>query len=317
MSENFKFTISLSHLNTCPRISVAHSTNNHFLENLAVPGLSCHRQGLLLAAGEIFTCSIQTLSCIMWDLVTCCYCHCSAARSCLTLCDSQHTRLPCPSLFLCLLKHMSTESVMPSNYLILCHPLLFLPLTFPSTRVFFNELALCIRWPKYWSFSFSTSPSWPGIKPRAPVLGTQSFSHQTATEVLIITFWPSFSIESTIHDKKTPPPKLALSLKHIFHLKPYSRFRIRQRTTRCSSSQASGKFVQHSQLQWNPKSKKGNLCRAHYGFIMEASAQLRSGPPSVHEVMSHRKWGSIHCSRRPTIWCIYTWYFRLFIVNIY
>ena len=51
------------------------------------------------------------------------------------------------------------ESLMPSNYLILCHPLLLLPLIFPSIKVFFNESALCIRWPKYWSFSFSISPS--------------------------------------------------------------------------------------------------------------------------------------------------------------
>ena len=48
---------------------------------------------------------------------------------------------------------------MPSNHLILCHPLLLLPPIFPSIRVFSNELALCIRWPKYWSFSFSISPS--------------------------------------------------------------------------------------------------------------------------------------------------------------
>ena len=54
---------------------------------------------------------------------------------------------------------MSIESVMPSNHLILCHPLLLLPSIFPSIRVFFNELALCIRWPKYWSFSFSIRPS--------------------------------------------------------------------------------------------------------------------------------------------------------------
>ena len=48
---------------------------------------------------------------------------------------------------------------MPSNHLILCHPLLLLPSIFPSIRVFSNESALCIRWPKYWSFSFSISPS--------------------------------------------------------------------------------------------------------------------------------------------------------------
>ena len=58
-----------------------------------------------------------------------------------------------------LLKLLSIELVMPSNHLILCHPLLLLPSNFPSIRVFFNELALRIRWPKYWSFSFSISPS--------------------------------------------------------------------------------------------------------------------------------------------------------------
>ena len=64
-----------------------------------------------------------------------------------------------------LLKLMSIESVMPSNHLILCRPLLLLPSIFPSIRVFSEESILCIRWPKYWSFSFSISPSkcllWP------------------------------------------------------------------------------------------------------------------------------------------------------------
>ena len=58
-----------------------------------------------------------------------------------------------------LLKFMSIESVMPSNHLILCGPLLLLPSIFPSIRVFKNESALHIRWPKYWRFSFSISPS--------------------------------------------------------------------------------------------------------------------------------------------------------------
>ena len=58
-----------------------------------------------------------------------------------------------------LLKLMSIESVMPSNYLILCRPLLLLPSVFPSIRVFSNESVLHIRWSKYWSFSFSISPS--------------------------------------------------------------------------------------------------------------------------------------------------------------
>ena len=58
-----------------------------------------------------------------------------------------------------LLKLMSIELVIPSNHLILCHPLLLSPSIFPNIRVFSNESALCIRWPKYWSFSFSNSPS--------------------------------------------------------------------------------------------------------------------------------------------------------------
>ena len=86
--------------------------------------------------------------------------------------DSCDSRLPGPSPWTAacqasvsitnsrnLLKLMSIESVMPSNHLILCHPLLLLPSIFPSIRVFSNESVLCIRWPKYWSFSFSISPS--------------------------------------------------------------------------------------------------------------------------------------------------------------
>ena len=72
----------------------------------------------------------------------------------------QHTRLPQSfTNSLTLLKVMSFESVMPSNYLILCRPLLLLPSIFPSIKVFSNESALHFRWPKCWSFSFSISPS--------------------------------------------------------------------------------------------------------------------------------------------------------------
>ena len=62
-------------------------------------------------------------------------------------------------------KLMSIESVMPSNHLILCHPHVLLPSIFPSIRFFSNESVICIRWPKYWSFSFSISPSndYPGL----------------------------------------------------------------------------------------------------------------------------------------------------------
>ena len=72
-------------------------------------------------------------------------------QSCPTLCDPTDSRS--------LLKLMSSELVMPSNHLILCRPLLLPPSILPSVRVFSNESVLTIRWPKYWSFSFSISPS--------------------------------------------------------------------------------------------------------------------------------------------------------------
>ena len=71
----------------------------------------------------------------------------------------QHIRLPCPSPTPRVCSIMSIESVVPSNYLILCHPLLLPPLIFSSIRVFPKESVLCIRWPKYWSFSFNNIPS--------------------------------------------------------------------------------------------------------------------------------------------------------------
>ena len=73
--------------------------------------------------------------------------------------ESQHTRPPCPSPSPGVHSDStSVESVMPSNHLILCRPLLILPSIFPSIRVFSNESALLIRWPEYWSFSFNLSP---------------------------------------------------------------------------------------------------------------------------------------------------------------
>ena len=86
----------------------------------------------------------------------------SVAQLCLTLCDPMDCStpgLPIHPQLLELIKLMSTESVMSSNHLILCHPLLFLLSTFPSIRVFSKVSLLHIRWPKYWSFSFSISPS--------------------------------------------------------------------------------------------------------------------------------------------------------------
>ena len=73
--------------------------------------------------------------------------------------ELQHARLPCPSPTPRVCSIMSIESVMASNHLILCHPLLLPPLIFPSIRVFSKESVLCIRRPKYWSFSLSISPS--------------------------------------------------------------------------------------------------------------------------------------------------------------
>ena len=87
-------------------------------------------------------------------------CCCSVTKSCPTLCN------PCTvarqallyfTISRSLLKFMSTESVMLSNHLILCHPLLLLPSILPSIRVFFNESVHCIRQPKYWSFSINPS----------------------------------------------------------------------------------------------------------------------------------------------------------------
>ena len=83
------------------------------------------------------------------------------AQSCLTLCDPMDcstSGLPVHHYSQSLLKLMSTVLVMLSNNLILCHPLLLLPSIFPSLRVFSKQSVLHIRWPKYWSFSFSISP---------------------------------------------------------------------------------------------------------------------------------------------------------------
>ena len=100
---------------------------------------------------------LKTLFSIHWSI-----CCCSVAKLCLTLCDPKDCNTPgFPVLhwLQSLLKFMSIELMMPSNHFILCCPLLLLSSILLSTRVFSNELALCIKWPKYWSFSFSISPS--------------------------------------------------------------------------------------------------------------------------------------------------------------
>ena len=96
--------------------------------------------------------------------ISCDYCcqFSSVTQSCLTLCDPMDCSTPSFPVhhqLLDMLKLMSMESVMPSNHLILCHPLLLLPSIFPSIRVFSKESVLRITWSKYWSFSFNISPS--------------------------------------------------------------------------------------------------------------------------------------------------------------
>ena len=92
--------------------------------------------------------SVQSLSCVRW----------------IPTHGLHHTRLPCPSPNCqSLLKFMSINLMMPSNHLILCGPLLLLPSIFPSIRVFSNESALHIRWPKYWSFNISPSNEYSGM----------------------------------------------------------------------------------------------------------------------------------------------------------
>ena len=92
----------------------------------------------------------------------------SVAQSCPTLCNSMDCSAPSLPVYHqlpSLLKLMSIELVMPSNHLILCRPRLLQPSIFPSIRVFSNESVLCIRWPKFWSFSFNISPfnEYPGL----------------------------------------------------------------------------------------------------------------------------------------------------------
>ena len=86
-------------------------------------------------------------------------CSCSVTKSCLTLwTPACHDSLS-STISQSLLKFMSVETVMPSNHLNFCCCFLLLPSLFPSIKVLFHELTLCIRWPKYWNFNFSISPS--------------------------------------------------------------------------------------------------------------------------------------------------------------
>ena len=119
--------VSISDLGTC------HSLSNDLASYLVSLGLF-HQPCLQFS-------SVQSLSCVRLFLTP----WTAACQASLSITNSRS-----------LLKLMSIESVMPSNRLILCRPLFLLPSVFPSIRVFSNESALRIRWPKYWSFSFST-----------------------------------------------------------------------------------------------------------------------------------------------------------------
>ena len=110
---------------------------------------------------RLYYCFLGCLSLFFASLPFQEYCCCSVTQSCPTLYDITD----CNTSGFPVLHHLwelaqtHVESIMPCNHLILCCPLILLPSIFTSIRVFFNELALCIRWPKYWSFSYSISPS--------------------------------------------------------------------------------------------------------------------------------------------------------------
>ena len=99
---------------------------------------------------------------------------------------------------LILIKLMSIESVMPSNHLILCHPLLLLPSILPSIRVFSNESVLRMRWPKHWSFSFSISPSKPTHDPNLYITTGKATSPTLARG--FFTAEPSGKSDSVTHE---------------------------------------------------------------------------------------------------------------------
>ena len=105
-------------------------------------------------------CSANHSSCsLQQPLVSACYCLVTESCLTLTLWTAAYQAPLSFTISRSLLKLKSIESVILSNHLILCHPLLLLPSIFPTIRVFFNKSVLCIRWTKYWSFSFSISPA--------------------------------------------------------------------------------------------------------------------------------------------------------------
>ena len=108
---------------------------------------------------QVNCCRISSMVWMLLPISSTCVTTSTSVSNSLRPHESQHARPPCHRQVLESTQTMSIETVMPSSYLILCHPLLFLPSIFPSIRVFSNESLLRIRWPKDWSFSFSISPS--------------------------------------------------------------------------------------------------------------------------------------------------------------
>ena len=147
----------------------------------------------------------------------------SVTQSCPTLCDSMNCSTPGLPVHRQLPESSQThviESVMPSNHLILCRPLLLLPSIFPSIRVFSNESALHIRWPKYWSFSFSISPSneHPGLSSfrmdwldLLVVQGTLKSLHQHHSSKASILWSSAFFIVQLSHPYMTTEKTIALT----------------------------------------------------------------------------------------------------------
>ena len=147
----------------------------------------------------------------------------SVAQSCLALWDPMNHSMPgLPAITnsWSLLKLMSIESVMPSSHLILCYPLLLLPEIPPSIRVFSNESTLCMRWPEYWSFSFSINPSASMNTQDWPPLGwTNRISLQSKglsrvfsnTTVKMHQFFPAFFTVQLSHPYMTTGKTIALS----------------------------------------------------------------------------------------------------------
>ena len=154
-AKSFKLYLTLFNPVNCslPGSSVHGILQARILEWVAMPS---SRRSSLTQGLNLLSCVVVVFSCcsVWW--------YCSVAQSCLTFCDPMNSVRPASLSFtipLSLLKLMSIESVIPSNHLILCRLLLLLLSIFPSIRIFSNESALHIRWPKYWSLSFRINPS--------------------------------------------------------------------------------------------------------------------------------------------------------------